>query len=119
MTVINFSRNGRSQELIVITDNLMKYFMQSNVELLLQSSYHQVSVFNQLLWSTTVYFVFCLFKNFLLGEGQLSHAPAPVKIGQEQKNIPVGCVPPAWKPNVLQFHWSPPDDAPRGRSPQI
>ena len=98
----------------------MKYFMQSNVELLLQSSYHQVFVFNQLLWSTTVYFVLYLFsrlrhflsqklwvKNFLLGQGQLSHAPCSC---ENRPRTRIHSSRPAWKLNVLQFQRPPPDD---------
>ena len=27
----------------------------------------------------------------------------------KQESIPIGCVPPAWKPYILHFQWLPPD----------
>ena len=38
------------------------------------------------------------------------------KISFKIEIIPVRCVPPAWKPYMLQFQWPPPDVAPTGSS---
>ena len=53
-------------------------------------------------------------------QGQLTAQVLQVeKHSSEQESIPVGCVPPALKPYMFQFQWSPPDVTGGGGLPYL